>query len=175
MSIPEQLVGPSYQLEGFSFYTDRTGPKQYPLHQHPEVELILILDSAAAIVSWDDSGQTLNQTVKQEDLYIIPSNQLHAVSWEQRVEYIMMFIHPELLNRKAQNFITDCPSPMMGQYGIQDPFIYSLATTLCSSVQAEGTIESLYVDTLINTLLMYLLKDAALKAKIPGIHGATNT
>ncbi len=161
MSIAEQLAGPSYQMEGFSFYTDCTGPEEYPLHQHPELELILILNSASAIVSWDDNGQQLSQTIEQESLCLIPSNQPHAMGWPQKTEYIIMFIHPELLNRKAQDFAINCLPPTTGQYGIQDPLIYSLSTALQSSIQAEGTIESLYIDTLINTLLIYFLKNYA--------------
>lgn len=148
-----------YQLDGFGFSADVAPPQQFSFHHHPEVEILLILNQASAQLRWeDDDGQSKCEHIKAEHLCVLPSHQPHAFQWDRSVQYINILVDPTLLFQKAQDCVVDPTIIMTGKYGIHDPLILSLALALQSAFQAEGVVEHLYIDMLINTLLMYLLK-----------------
>lgn len=158
MSIQHQLAQPDYRLEGFSFYADTEQPVHYHEHSHDELEIALLLNQASAHVTWPTEGRSQIQPIEANQLCIIPSQHPHAMSWEQPAEYILIFLHPSLLVQTAYDWIQNGAAQFDGRYAISDSLIHSLALTMRSAFQVREYIDHLYIDSLVNVLVMYLLK-----------------
>lgn len=159
MSNQTQLHHPQYQTEGISFYTNLPSPQHYPPHHHADLELILTLGQVPISVKWKSlENQTQTLILTKGHFCLIPANIHHEIYWQRSVECAIIFLKPMLLQRVAHDSISAFACEMTGQYGIQDSLIQSLVITLRSAFHADETWEPLYVDTLINTLLVHLLK-----------------
>ncbi len=158
MSIQKQLDEPDYQSEGFHFYTGIETSVQYPEHCHDELEVALILNDAPVQVTWqmqNEPCQARNLGVNQ--LCIIPSQQRHSLGWDKTVEYIFLFLHPTLLLQTAHDWVKGTSIELEGQFAISNSLIHSLALTMRSALHAEA-LDHLYIDSLINVLVIHLLK-----------------
>ena len=158
MSIPQQLAKPNYRLEGFSFYANTEQPAHYHEHSHDELEIALLLNQASARVKWSVGGKSQVQDIDANQLCIIPSQQPHTMCWEKSAEYILIFIHPSLLMETAYDWLQNDTDQFNGRYAISDSLIHSLALTMRSAFQAQEYIDYLYIDSLVNVLVMYLHK-----------------
>jgi len=159
MSIQQQLHEPNYQLDGFSFYASTDDPIHYLEHRHEELEVALVLNDASAQVAWQtDKGQTQHRALQSDHLCVIPSLQPHTFGWDQPAEYILIFLHPTFLLKAAQELILVDSIKIEGQYAIANSLIRSLALTMRSSFQSEELTDHLYIDSLVNVLVMHLLK-----------------
>ena len=89
---------------------------------------------------------------------MIPSQQPHGLSWKQSADYILLFFHPTLLIKTAQELIQGESVEVEGQDAIANSLIHSLALTMRSVFHSEKLIDHLYIDSLVNVLVMHLLK-----------------
>ncbi len=158
MSIRTELDEPEYQSDGFHFYCSTKQSIHYPEHCHPELEVALILNNASVQVAWQTStDQRQERVLGINQLCIIPSQQRHSFYWERPAEYIFIFLHPTFLQRTAHDWLRGNTIELEGQYAIANSLIHSLALTMRSALRAE-TLDHLYLDSLINVLVIHLLK-----------------
>ncbi|MEO0374812.1 MAG: AraC family transcriptional regulator [Cyanobacteria bacterium P01_A01_bin.17] len=158
MSIQQQLGEPDYISEGFEFYSGTESSIHYRDHRHAEIEIALILNDAAVHVAWQTShSQRQERQLENNQLCIIPSQQLHSLWWEDAAEYIFIFLRPTFLKRMAHDWVQESSIELKEQYAIANSLIQSLALTMRSTLSAEA-LDHLYLDSLINVLVIHLLK-----------------
>ncbi|PZD73847.1 Virulence regulon transcriptional activator VirF [Acaryochloris thomasi RCC1774] len=161
MSIQQQLGEPDYISEGFEFYAGTESSVHYHDHRHAEIEIVLVLNAAEVHVAWQTSrNQHQERQLGSNQLCIIPSQQLHSLWWEDTAEYIFIFLRPTFLQRTAHDWVQGSSIELKEQYAIANSLIQSLALTMRSTLSAE-TLDHLYLDSLINVLVIHLLKTYA--------------
>lgn len=145
-----------YQLEGFRFESGVAWPSQNAMHQHQDVEILLLLNTSAAAVRWRANGVVQRLPLDLNHLCVVPMDQWHGVDWLQPTEYIRLFLHPIRFGSMLHESRSDVIQ-LVGQYGIQDARIRALIMTLQSSLHGETVPESLYLDSLIHRLMMHVV------------------
>lgn len=79
------------EWSGVEVFRSRAGPGIFPEHEHPEVQL------SVRIVR-PESGRSL---ASPGSLSIVESGSPHAGTLDHRAEFLMLYLHPERLDREA--------------------------------------------------------------------------
>jgi AraC family transcriptional regulator len=142
------------------------GCHRQPAHETPdyitEQHVISILLSDALVVEqwWEDSYHTKNYLV-QGDVSIYPANRVQKLHWDGNFAFLDLYFDPILIKQTAQEFGLDSvevfPCPV-----VQDPLLKQMGLALKAEFESgllDRTINRLYVESLIHTLMIYLLKN----------------
>ncbi len=147
-----------YQLKGFRFEAGWIAPSQDSMHQHPDIELVLFLTESSSWARWIRHESWAKSPLASNHLCLIPSHHQHSVGWHQPAQLIRIFLHPTLLFQSADEYVLGGTLELSSQYGIQDPIIHSIAMALYEAQQSENETSYLYLDSLVNMLIMHLLR-----------------
>jgi len=142
------------------------GYHHQPAHKTPEYfaqqHVISILLSDALVVEqwWDNSYYAKNYLV-QGDVSIYPANRVQRLHWDGNFKFLDLYFDPILIEQTVQEFGLDSvevfPCPV-----VQDPLLQQMGLALKAEFETgllDRTINRLYVESLIHTLMIYLLKN----------------
>ena len=91
------------------------------------------------------------------DMVLYPAGLTQKLAWNKEAEIIELNVEPELITQASQELSAPDKIELIPQYGMRDSLIQQLAFTLLGELQ-QGTNDSLYTDSLFNTLCLHLLR-----------------
>jgi AraC family transcriptional regulator len=92
---------------------------------------------------------------------IIPAGLGYSAHWEDDLEHLSIFLNPQLLARMAGEMFRSERIELVDTCGADDPLIRHIGLALLAEIGSEGSPARLYVDSLVNTLAIHLLKSYA--------------
>jgi AraC family transcriptional regulator len=92
------------------------------------------------------------------DMILYPAGLTQKLSWNNNAETIQLSLKPELLARISQDWLAPEKIEIIPQYQLRDPLIQQLALTFLSELEYSSANNSLYVESLSNTLCLHLLR-----------------
>ena len=92
---------------------------------------------------------------------IIPAGMSYSAYWEDDLEHLSIFLDPRLLVRAAGEGFRGERIELVDTCSADDPLIRHIGLTLLAEIGATGSTARLYVDSLVNTLAVHLLKNYA--------------
>jgi AraC family transcriptional regulator len=104
-----------------------------------------------------DSRRQREQIAKG-DIVIIPANTRSQHTWNQEVEFSLLLLEPTHMAQIAHESIDMDRVEILPYFATPDPLIYQICLALNSELASGGLCSRLYVDSLITTLTVRLLR-----------------
>jgi AraC family transcriptional regulator len=95
------------------------------------------------------------------NICIIPAGVVYSAYWEDDLEHLSIFLEPQLLTRVAREMFRNERIELMDTCGGEDPLIRHIGLALLAEIDSQGSSARLYVDSLVNTLAIHLLRNHA--------------
>ncbi|MBW4534107.1 MAG: AraC family transcriptional regulator [Pleurocapsa minor HA4230-MV1] len=133
----------------------------YPAYETPEHTLnehhICLYVGKPLIYEQVVNGKLRSLNCIYGDMVIYPAGLTQKLSWNKNAEIIQLDINPALLTQACQDAPRSHKLELIPQYGIRDNLVQQLLFTLLGELQS-GSNNSLYTESLHNTLCLHLLK-----------------
>lgn len=104
------------------------------------------------------TGQHETVLRKVGTLCLIPAGMPISASWEDEVECLSLAIDPALINRAASDYFVPGQIELIGNEQIEDPLMTQIGLTLLAEAQSAEPAGQLYVDSLVQTLSLHLVR-----------------
>jgi AraC family transcriptional regulator len=158
-------------------YYQRFASDQFVIehHRHPAHEIqhcsviqagmVLNLGGTYHADQWID-GNFHNHRFDRGDFIIFPAEISHRVIWDRSIEFLMVGFDSssikqtilELNDCEKQKNYSNCELKIVPQDKLQDPLVYQIGLALKTELQVNGTVNNLYTESMINALLVHLLR-----------------
>ena len=99
-------------------------------------------------------GKLRSQTCIYGDMVIYPAGLTQKLSWNKEAEIVQLDIKPELMTQVG---LLD-KIELIPQFGFRDALLQQFALTLLIELQHNITKNQLYIDSLLNTLCLHLIR-----------------
>jgi AraC family transcriptional regulator len=127
--------------------------------------LVINLGEQYQVDRWID-GKFYHDRIQRGDFTLFPSGISYRVIWDRPIELLMVGFEPSLIEQTALElnylgrlqFSGNCDREILPQYKLNDLLIYQIGLALKAELYAHGSIDSLYTESMVNTLLVHLLK-----------------
>jgi AraC family transcriptional regulator len=134
----------------------------YPAFETPEYTAenheICVYVGQPIIYTQTIQGKMRSQSCIYGDMIIYPAGLTQKLSWNKNAETIQLSLKPELLAQACQDCFAPEKIEIIPQFKLRDPLIQQLALTFLSELQHSSPDNSLYIDSLSNTLCLHLLR-----------------
>ena len=125
-------------------------------HSHPHHELLIHLNSETSV------ERNIDRHLKQEninngDIVIIPAGAAHRSLWQDKNEFMVLSLPPELIRWYAWESFAPERVELLPQFARNDPLIYSLCLNLKAETEFNNNYNHLYIEALTSTLCAHLL------------------
>jgi AraC family transcriptional regulator len=113
---------------------------------------------------WID-GRFRQDHIQNGDFTVFPAGTPYRVVWDRPVELMMIGFDSLLIQKKAgeldDRWCNDCNLETFPRHKLTDPLIHQIALALKTELHAHESIDRLYTESLIDTLLVHLLRRCA--------------
>jgi AraC family transcriptional regulator len=99
-----------------------------------------------------------HEQIFKENIVIIPANIQCQQSWSREIEFSLLFLEPTHVAQIAHESIDVDRVEILPHFATPDPLIYQIYLALSSELVSGGLCSRLYVDSLITTLAVRLLR-----------------
>jgi AraC family transcriptional regulator len=158
-----------------SFHRHEINQCVIEFHQHPahEIEhcsviqsgIVLNLGGAYHAEQWID-GQFYRNRFDPGDCIVFPAKISHRVIWDRAIEFLIIGVDDALIQETA-SALNDTEkthlsasqfSDLIPQDRLSDPLIHQVGLALKTEFCSYGSLNSLYTESMINTLIVHLLR-----------------
>jgi AraC family transcriptional regulator len=127
--------------------------------------LVINLGEQYQVDRWID-GKFYHDRIQRGDFTLFPSGISYRVIWDRPIELLMLGFEPSLIEQTALElkdmgrlqFSGNYDREILPQYKLNDLLIYQIGLALKAQLYTHGSIDSLYTESMVNTLLVHLLK-----------------
>jgi len=135
-------------------------PHEVPEYQTDKHMLIIHLNSIMGSERKVD-GQHQNENPRAGDVAIVPANMPHWKVDVEEEEGFLLLLEPQFLNYLAYDLINPDRVELLPRFAQPDPLIQGVGLALKAELISGVAQGSLYMESLCNTLAMYLLRHCA--------------
>jgi AraC family transcriptional regulator len=100
------------------------------------------------------------------DIVVIPANTQNQQSWNREVEFSLLLLDPTHIAQIAHESIDVDRVEILPHFATPDPLIYQIYLALSSELVSGGLCSHLYVDSLITTLAVRLLRQYSAREQL---------
>jgi AraC family transcriptional regulator len=134
--------------------------------------LLAIHRGHSATLEWTIDGCTNRRLFTPGDININPFGNCVLPKWEERAEFILLALEPQILSRVGEESVRGGQVELLVNFGVRDPLIEQIALTLMSEVEQGELTNRLYAESLTNALAFHLVKNySASLSNIPVYSG----
>jgi AraC family transcriptional regulator len=127
--------------------------------------LVINLGGQYQAERWID-GRFHQHRMHTGDFTVFPAGILYRVAWDRPQELLMVGFDPSLIQQKILELndceklqsSVKCDREFFPQHKLNDPLIYQLGLALKTELNANRSIDRIYTESLIDTLLVHLLR-----------------
>lgn len=77
-----------------SVYYDQQPPNSWAEHSHPQVQILVAIDSVDSVVSWNLRGRQERHGVTGQFVWLLPANTPHAIDWRGEAGMVILYVEP---------------------------------------------------------------------------------
>jgi AraC family transcriptional regulator len=126
---------------------------------------------------WID-GMFRQDHIQQGDFTVFPAGTPYRVVWDRPVELMMIGFDPLLIQQKSWDLEkrrgNDGNLRGFPRHKLNDPLVYQITLALKKELDTSGCIDRLYTESLIDTLLVHLLRRCATQPDTMATQGLSN-
>lgn len=144
---------------GVGIYYACVNPTYFAEHAHPELQIAIPFNNASGLATWyTATGRKVKQSIREDQVTIIPSNQPHASDWQRKAEVLTLYLAPKFMMQAAKDAVALNSVEVVEQYGIEDLLIQQLGAALVAELQQGRLPGRLYIESLANVLTVHILR-----------------
>jgi AraC family transcriptional regulator len=99
-----------------------------------------------------------HEQISKGDIVIIPAGTQSQQSWNKEVDFSLLLLEPAHIAQIAHESIDVERFEILPHFATPDPLIYQICLALSSEIASGGLCSHLYVDSLVTTLFVRLLR-----------------
>ena len=122
----------------------------------------------AKIVKRQLDGDAISQVVENGSLTIVPAGSNYKWVTKGPIEFAHLYISPALIMHTAARMDRGTPLDLLDRVGCHDPLLESLYSAMLNENRYPLLAEPLYLDSLLETFLMRLLRKHSTAVSGPG-------
>jgi AraC family transcriptional regulator len=127
--------------------------------------LVINLGRHYEVDRWID-GKFHHDRIQTGDFTVFPADISYGVAWDRAIEVLMVGFDPALIQQtvlelndcEKWKLAADCNLEIFPKDKLNDPLIYQISLALKHELDANGSIDRLYTESLTDTLLVHLLR-----------------
>jgi AraC family transcriptional regulator len=123
------------------------GPHHSIVVHHSKFQIECLLD-----------GHRQQERIVKGDIAIIPASTPNYQCWDREGEFSLLFLEPTHIAQMAHESIDVDRVEILPHFATPDPLVYQICLALTSELASNGVCSRLYVDSLITTLSIHLLR-----------------
>lgn len=140
---------------------------QQPSHKTPEYRIMahtlsLYTGTQPVLAEQAAEGKLTQQHVTWGHLHLVPVGLEQSMSWNQEIEFINLYLSPDLVTQIAQELVNPDRVELIPQFAIEDPLIQQIILALQSELVAPNRLGThLFAESSATMLAVRLLKKYA--------------
>lgn len=156
--VPKPPLQSSQELgwEGICVQSHRQPAWETPYARGPHHSIVVHSTPVQTERSLDSRHQ--HEQIVKGDIVIIPANTQNQQSWDIEVEFSLLLLDPTHIAQIAHESIDVDRVEILPHFATPDPLIYQICLALNAELGSGGLCSRLYVDSLITTLAVRLLR-----------------
>jgi AraC family transcriptional regulator len=127
--------------------------------------LVISLGRHYEVDRWID-GKFHHDRIQAGDFTVFPAGISYGVAWDRAIEVLMVGFDPALIQQtvlelndcEKWKLAANCDLEIFPKNKLNDPLIYQIGLALKNELNANGSIDRLYTESLTDTLLVQLLR-----------------
>ena len=131
------------------------GPHHSIVVHHSKFQIERLLD-----------GRRQQERIVKGDVAIIPANTPNYQCWDREGEFSLLFLEPTHIAKIAYESIDVDRVEILPHFATPDPLIYQICLALTAELASNGVCSRLYVDSLITTLSIHLLRQYSAREQL---------
>lgn len=143
-------------LNGFSLEHHRQPAWEIPEHSVSNHKIVIHL--ASVTIEQEIDRQLRLIKVYPGDICILPANTLHKCRWIDSTEFLTISVESKLINNIANRLNTAENIEILPIFAQKEPLIQQIGLSLLAELQSQESLDSFYVNSLVDILIMRLLK-----------------
>lgn len=125
----------------------------------PHRDTIIIVKTSVPSAWRELGGDRKDESLKVADVIINPANVSHSTCWDGEVSFTVFSLDTAFLSHIAYEYIDPDSVNLLTSFAHSDPLIYGIVHALSVQAQSQEPISQMYIDQLIATTIMHLLKN----------------
>ncbi|MGD1712321.1 AraC family transcriptional regulator [Dapis sp. BLCC M172] len=106
------------------------------------------------------------QQLKQQSIHIAPAEIEHTFNCNQTVSYLSLHLDPIILKQKLNDIVKGNTVELLPHFSYSDPLISSIFQALQQELLNPGLCGQLYIDSLLQTFYIHLLRNYCVQKPI---------
>ncbi len=164
-----KLLEKTTQWEGVKIGHYRLGPGEVPPRVHKTHEVFVPLAGAVTIEGDERDGAPVRRRRVPGEISVTPAGIRYSARWEEELDYLTVLMTEDFLKRSTIDFEANRNSRIVLSCGPQDALVRSIGQALASELDSDLPAGKLYVESLVNTLAVHLLRHYSTDSLIPDI------
>lgn len=163
------LLEKTAQWEGVKIGHYRLGPGEVPARVHKTHEVFVPLAGAVTIEGDERDGAPVRRRRVPGEISVTPAGIRYSARWEEELDYLTVFMTEDFLKRNTIDFEANRNARIVLSCGPQDALVRSIGQALASELDSGLPAGKLYVESLVNTLAVHLLRHYSSDSLIPDL------
>jgi AraC family transcriptional regulator len=144
-------------LNGFSLAHHRQPAWEIPEHSVSNHKIVIHL--ASVTIEQEIDRQLRLTKVYPGDICILPANTLHKCRWIDSTEFLTISVESKLINSIANRLNPAENIEILPIFAQKEPLIQQIGLSLLGELQSQQIMNGCYVNSLVDILIMRLLKE----------------
>lgn len=132
-------------------------------------EISVVINGALKTHKFDSTGQQIVTNNRGPNVCITPAGQPVSAEWNGKVDHLGMFLNAGFVSQTAADNGFSPNVELVEIYTRQDPLIQNLGLALLETSGKTDQVESLFADSLIQTLTLHLLANYTDSRRTPAV------
>lgn len=120
-------------------------------------------------------GQRQTAQMKVEDVIIVPAQIEASARWNQAHSYLALCLEPMTLEQRVRDLVKGYSVELVPQFACSDALLHSIGRSLQAELATPGFGGSLYIDSLLTTLITHLLRHYCIQESLKVAKGGLST
>lgn len=164
-----KLFEKTTQWEGVKVGHYRIEPGELPTRVHKTHEVFVPLAGAVTIEGDEQDGAPASRRRVPGEISVTPAGIRYSARWEEELDYLTVFMTEDFLKRNTIDFEANRNARIVLSCGPQDVLVRSIGQALANELDADLPAGRLYVESLVNTLAVHLLRHYSTDSLIPDV------
>jgi AraC family transcriptional regulator len=144
---------------GIDLFHYHHAPVELPLSTSQQHLILMNTNvSSNTYVAQVTEGRVQETQMNIEDAIVVPAHIESSARWNRSHSYLALCLDPITLDRKVSTLVKGYTVELLPQFALPDPLLRNIGLALKAELETPGFAGQLYIDSLLNTLAVHLLR-----------------
>ncbi|MGD1712320.1 AraC family transcriptional regulator [Dapis sp. BLCC M172] len=138
------------------------------LHNAFRIHSVNIVTNVSPDIDYEDNteGKSQKRQLKKQSITFVPADTPYYANWNQSISYMGLTFDPIILKQKLNDIVKGDTVELLPHFSYSDPLISSIFQALQQELLNPGLCGQLYIDSLLQTFYIHLLRNYCVQKPI---------